>query len=179
MIFKPECIDDFYNNLYRIRAELTSIQIGEENWITSKLSISDCDKNIRSLDEFQSSLTDDSEHWEDYDSLCNQIECLTSDFYTLKEDICIEAIKDNNAWINHITDIYEITPRILENIPTNFIENNCNHFHPDITVNSLIEKIGGKIYVSEILALYCFARKGSNIALDILNSVLQFDVVFP
>ena len=178
MIFKPECIDDFYNNLYRIRAELISIQIGKENWITSKLSIYDCDKNIRSLVEFQSSLTDDSEHWEDYDSLCNQIESLISDFYTLKEDIYIEALKDNNAWFG-IISIDEITPRILGNIPTNFIENNCDRFTPGITVDSLIEKIVENIYVDDVLALYYFAREGSNVALDYLNSVLQFDVDVP
>ncbi len=35
MFYKPECIDDFYKDLHRIRAELTSIQSGEKNWITS------------------------------------------------------------------------------------------------------------------------------------------------
>ncbi|MDE6073344.1 MAG: hypothetical protein K2F80_01935, partial [Muribaculaceae bacterium] len=64
-------------------------------------------------------------------------------------------------------------------IPTNFIENNCDRFTPGITVDSLIEKIVENIYVDDVLALYYFAREGSNVALDYLNSVLQFDVDVP
>ena len=179
MLYKPECIDDFYKDLHRIRAELTSIQSGEKNCITSNLSSVDCDENIRALDEFQASLADDDEYWEDYDRLCREIERLQSEFYTLKEDIFIESLKDESEWCNNTIYIDDLTPRILDNIPKNFLEIYCINLVGEISIDSLIKAHEGSRFVTEILVLYCFARNGSNKALDYLNSVLQFDVEIP
>lgn len=178
MFYKPESIDDFYKDLHRIRAELTSIQICEKNWITSNLSTADCEEDIRALDEFHASLAEDDEHWEDYDSLCHEIELLQSEFHTLKEDIIVESLKDS-GWENHLTYVDDLTLRILKNIPINFLDIYRVNSNVDITVDYLINEHNGRRFAGELLALYCFAKNGSKKALDYLNSVLQFEVKIP
>ncbi|GFI05867.1 hypothetical protein IMSAGC006_00595 [Muribaculaceae bacterium] len=76
--------------------------------------------------------------------------------------------------------IDDLTPRILDNIPKNFLEIYCINLVGEISIDSLIIKAHeGSRFADEILALYCFARNGSKKAIDYLNSVLHFKVVFP
>lgn len=173
MFYIPNSIDGFYNNLHRIRRDLNAILSGEIEWDSNNVTATplECEDNVMELNNFQAALSPDEYTIEDYDALCTRIEQLQNEFSELKEEICIASVNHPSTywWSNCLgLSLDNLTEKLLNNVPTNFIEKNPYTYTGDVTADELIDEFEKFEYRESLLGLACLARNGSEKAHDFL-----------
>ena len=136
-------LDDFYReyrNLYNFYCQINDLGRKACN-PPYYMSPGDCERYVYDLYEFEANLSD-SENWENYDKIINDIQKLQQDFLELRIRISVRLLK-NGEHIGNFWD--ESLDELCEQLPADSLSRDCGY------TNLASAKADAEIYIQDYI----------------------------
>lgn len=144
-------LDDFYQEyrkLYNFYCQIN--ELGRKTCNPPYMSPGDCESYVYDLYEFEANLSD-SENWENYDKIINDIQKLQQDFLELRIRMSVRLLK-NGEHIGNFWD--ESLDELCEQLPLDSFYKDCGYTDLDKA------KADAEIYIQDyIMEDYGFLLK--------------------